>query len=111
MKTVWKYSWPDSSKTPNTEDQEYRPYYVPDGTASFQIPIGSVFLRAGIQAGYLVMWFNVETDSPVEERTFTLTGTGHKVDQDMSYMDSITMGPNSELVLHIWETNHKKQTL
>lgn len=76
-------------------------YLVPP-ISEFQLetPKHSQFKHAGLQNDVIFMWFEVDTDQPVEARTFHIVGTGHVVPQDAVYVGTVQQPP---FVWHIYE--------
>lgn len=73
-----------------------------------EMPMNAEIISCKIQNGNICLWAIVETDTPYEERTFRIAGTGHPLElqyvtrEDMTYIDTI-VGFMGGLVFHIFE--------
>lgn len=83
MKTVWKY--------------EFR---RGEPSQTLQMPEGAFPLRVGLQGTSFCLWACVCPDNALEQRNFTITGTGHPVLLCAKYIGSISEGP---FEWHVWE--------
>jgi len=58
MKTIWKYQLDMAHKT------------------TIEMPVGATVLQVQNQGDQMTLWAIVDTESPMEERTFHVVGTG-----------------------------------
>jgi hypothetical protein len=72
MRTVWKY-----------------PVAISDKPTVHAIPHNDVIVHVALQEGLPTLWAIVESDQETEERTFVVTGTGHPVPEDASYIGTV----------------------
>lgn len=86
MRTVWKYK-------------------IVPGLNEITMPFGARPLYANIQDGHIHLWCEVNTQAnPKQKRLFQAYGTGHEVDWDAKYIDSVQfMEAGTRLVLHVYE--------
>ena len=87
MRTIWKYEI-------NIED-----FFV------LSMPIGSSILTLQIQRGKPCLWVSVDTEQPMEARTFNIYGTGHPIPDKRSinnYIGTFQVH-NGDFVFHIFE--------
>lgn len=81
MLTVWKF------EVPAVEE-----FYL-------SMRLNAKFLHVQKQFGFPQMWFAVNSESPVERRDFYITGTGHPVPDDASYLGTWLSG---DFVWSLW---------
>jgi hypothetical protein len=88
MKAIWKYNI-DISDVCHVAMQQ-----------------GAEILSVQQQGGWIVMWAIVDTEKPIEKRTFLLYGTGHTIpeipDAGRKYIGTVQLRGGA-LVLHIFE--------
>ena len=67
-----------------------------------EIPKDAVFRYIDTQRGLICLWFQVDTDKPLEQRRFIVYGTGHKIvcPELMVYIGSVQAGM---FVWHVFE--------
>lgn len=82
MKTIWKYAL--------------------DVEVEIEMPIGATVLSVGEQFGGPVLWAQVDSDAPMEQRTFRMIGTGHEFDGTGKFLGTIQM-MSGALVVHVFE--------
>lgn len=83
MKTIWKW------QLERTDQQTIR------------MPQGAAILSASKQNGSLTIWAEVETDSPTEDRTVFIVGTGNPKPTTGRFIASVFDGP---FVWHVFES-------
>jgi hypothetical protein len=72
------------------------------GRTTLLIPRNAQVLTAQWQAGLLTLWYDYETDDPVEKRTFDVFGTGHLLPSTlMQYI--ATVQDSAGYVWHVYE--------
>jgi hypothetical protein len=70
---------------------------------SLLMPQGSRPLAFDMQGDEPMLWALVDTDAPVEPRTFHITGTGHRLpEKDLLYIGTCFEKP---FVWHLFEIN------
>lgn len=57
-----------------------------------KMPTGANVVKFDNQNGLYCLWAIVDTDKPMEERYFTIVGTGWELDGDECYVGSIQQG-------------------
>jgi len=68
---------------------------------TLRMPTGATFLSVQNQAEVGMMWFEVDTDAPLETREFVVIGTGHEFETDgLKYLGTYQ---ESTLVWHVYE--------
>lgn len=67
-----------------------------------QVPAGSQIMTAQEQNGVPCLWFSVNTERPLEQRTIHIIGTGHPIEDPkiLDFIDTVQIGPH---VWHIFE--------
>ena len=84
MKTVWKF--------PLT------------GVESIiTMPAKAKIVSAAIKDKTMVLWAEVDTEAPLDDRTFVVKGTGHRLNDLEFYVATIQDPP---FVWHIYEVGH-----
>lgn len=84
-KSVWKFPL-------NIED-----------AVTIRMPKCSMVLDVQLQNGIPCLWALCATDSPLEDRTFFLYGTGHPIEEeDISYVGTFQIHDGA-LVFHLFE--------
>ena len=77
---------------------------------TLDLPRRAKFLKAGVQHGNPVAWFQCEENDEIEKRHFVEIGTGVDYvvgeDYDAKYLDTITMASGA-LIWHIYEIASK----
>lgn len=84
MKTVWKFGFP--------VDDRFR----------VSMPAGARILSVQAQRECPCLWALVDSSAEPEVRTFRLAGTGHPVDDGLTYLGSFQMA-GGRLVWHLFE--------
>lgn len=86
MNTVWKY--------PLTTAWDFGPqtHRVPEG--------GEVVGVDRDPTGAPAVWVLVDTEAPIVDRTFAVTGTGHPVPSGGRHCGLLVIGP---FVWHVWD--------
>lgn len=70
---------------------------------TIEIPKCSKILHVAKQQGCLCVWYECDTDFPMEERTIYCFGTGYELpDEKMRYIGTIFMY-NETVVFHFYE--------
>lgn len=83
MKTIWKYT-------------------LTKEVTTITIPDGAQLLHVGEQFNQGQLWFIVDTDQPLFERTFEIVGTGQELPQNSMYCGTYqTLG--GSYVWHVFE--------
>lgn len=85
MRTVWKY-----------------PLAFSDKAITHSIPHNEVIVHVAMQDDVPTIWAIVDPGEEREQRTFIVTGTGHLVPDDASYIGTVM---ERFFVWHIWETH------
>ena len=89
MKTVWKWQ-----------------FDLMTVTATFKMPAGASIVNIEYEKfssveGRISIWATIETtEAELVERTFTLYGTGHKVEENTVYVGTVRVG---QFVFHLFE--------
>jgi len=81
MKSVWKY-----------------PLFM--GLTELELPAGAKVLHVEEQSGIPHIWALVDTEAEKEPRHFLIRGTGHNVDEDLTYVGTWQAPP---YVWHLFE--------
>lgn len=69
---------------------------------SIALPVGAKFLHAGQQTHEYFMWFEVDSTALVEDRIFTVHGTGHDITSPYDvWLGTFQDGP---YVWHVYES-------
>ena len=70
---------------------------------TIKVPVCSNILYIGKQQGCLCVWYECDTDFPVEERTIYCFGTGHEMpDEKMRYIGTVFFECET-VVFHFYE--------
>lgn len=87
MKTIYKYQMPFAE------------------TAKIQLPVGAEVIRCAGLDGFLWIWAIVDTEAPVELRTFYLFKTGAEMPTHLKlrYLGCGAIFIQMELMLYIFE--------
>lgn len=88
-RVVWKYTIPvapSSATVPNVHG----------------VPSGARLLHVAEQFGDITLWFEVDPDAPKVRRGWLLVGTGHSIDDHLTYVGT-TLHRGGALVLHVYE--------
>ena len=97
-RTVWKYD-----------------INVKDAAAELGIvialPAQAKFLASAFQysTAFVTTWFEVNPDMPKVRRRFQLFGTGHPIDDGLSYLSSHSLH-SGELILHLYQATEGEIT-
>ena len=86
MRTVWKFP------------------FMLLGQIGLQMPQGAKILLVQPQIGqgnWPTMWAEIDTDAPLVERYFLLTGTGHPIPENAG--EHIASFQHGAFVWHLWE--------
>jgi len=77
-----------------------------------EVPRESVFLDVQLQHGVPVLWFEVDTDLPMEERSLYLATTGSELpeDRNLAYVATFQSGDGT-LVFHLFDTLGKNPVM
>jgi hypothetical protein len=84
----------------------YKYRLLPGTPSVLEVPVGAIFRYLGSQDSGPVLWFEVDTSAPSEQREFFVYGTGHPISEsDLVYLGSVqAFDPFlSELVWHVYE--------
>lgn len=86
MKTVWKYGLPKLT------------------TTVLEMPVGAEFLHTAVQDDVVTIWALVNPAARLENRTFTVYGTGHVIQNpdDLTYLGSC-LEDGGRFVWHVFE--------
>lgn len=94
MRTIYKYPIP-----------------IVVGDYKVRMPRGARILTIKFQVGHPQMWLTVDTDEPLEDRTFFLVETGEEIPKDIftvsDYIGTLPFSGGS-YVLHLFETRERK---
>lgn len=91
MKTVWKY----------------RLNFYKAVSIDFQMPKGAKIVhvaseRTGSVESFVSLWVEVDTEAPLQKRSFIVVGTGQERPVPAVYCGTVMVPPG--LVLHLYET-------
>lgn len=89
MKTIYKYTL-DANNT------------------VLEMPMGAKVLSVASQGDDLCLWAKVDTEDPIEQRTFEVYGTGHPMpddDEHLQFLGTALMHGGS-LVWHVFQNKH-----
>lgn len=87
-KTIWKYELEPST--------------------TLEMPVGAKILHVHEQNDVMCLWALVDTEAPLEVRTFSVYGTGHPMhNHPMEYIGTAHLSGGS-LVLHVFEDGPRK---
>lgn len=81
MKTIWKFQ-------------------LPSPLCVIEMPAGATVIRVGRQGASICLWAIVETDNPMETRSFATVGTGHRIPPESRHLGTWDDGP---FVWHLFE--------
>lgn len=71
---------------------------------TLQLPIDSEILCVKEQRGQVCMWTLADLSSGLTEtRVFALYGTGYTISDRLKYIDTVILGEQQDLVLHVFE--------
>jgi len=78
------------------------------GENLIKMPIGAEILTVQMQGKSCCIWALVDPLAEVEERNFTVFGTGHEIEgsENMSYIGTFQMHDGA-LIWHLFEVNPK----
>lgn len=99
-KAIWKY----------VIDREVP---IVDGARrKIEMPVGAIVRHVDMQHEALCLWAEVDTEAPLEERTFTALGTGHWIlPEDLIYVGTCQFEfipfdmrnvPNAKTAFFVW---------
>lgn len=71
-------------------------------TGFVDMPIGAKILKINEQNKLVYIWALVDTEAEKENREFFVYGTGHAVDDGMSYIDTFYLHDGA-YVMHVFE--------
>lgn len=85
--------------------------YLLDAESELRMPVGAEILCVRTQAGHPAMWALVDSNAPLETRSFSIVGTGHIVEDGLVYVGTFHVHPDTlsghpvgdELVGHVFE--------
>jgi len=75
-------------------------------STEIEIPSLSSFLHCAMQGDSPTLWFRVDTDMPMQKRTFRIIGTGQTISEDPSvHLLHLGTVMDNTFVWHIFEEN------
>lgn len=61
-------------------------------TTKLELPKGATVVKFDVQESNFCIWAMVDTDSPSEERYFSVVGTGWEIEDGMVYVGTVQVG-------------------
>lgn len=79
-------------------------YPLSDWQETIKMPKDAEILTAQIQGTTTYIWALVDTDNPIEERTFAIYGTGNEIKScgEMRYINTIFQNAGLSLTSYVW---------
>lgn len=79
------------------------PLRISDEANHVGLPSGAELLHVHEQDGRMFLWALVDPAAPLEQRVFTVHGTGHPVDNRLSFADYVGTAHCDGFVWHVFE--------
>jgi hypothetical protein len=74
--------------------------YILTGRGGIQMPKGADIIQCNMQGLHHCIWAIIDTNAPLETRTFEIVGTGWELDSNMKYIGTCF---DKDFVWHIME--------